>query len=122
MKKLLIGMLAAAALIAVMSYAHAQMVTYEGRWKTVYGHIDMVVVGNQVTGTYMNGQGRIAGTLGLDGRTLTGTWTETSTDNVVMGTGDIVFTLSGDGESFTGLVWHGPQSGVGGEWNGTRVR
>jgi hypothetical protein len=35
--------------------------------------------------------------------------------------GDVVFTLSPDGNSFTGRWWSGPQGGGGTQWNGTRI-
>ena len=126
MKKLCIGILVSLALVMVVAYAYAQGPSFAGKWKTTgatfHAFIDFEVRGNEVVGTYMNGQGRIAGALDLNGRTLTGTWSETSVDGVVTGSGDIVLTLSSDGNDITGRIWNGPQAGGGSEFTATRVR
>lgn len=125
MKKLCIGIIAALAFIVLVNYANAQMVSYAGKWKTTgttfQSIIDFEMRGNEVVGTYMNGQGRIAGTLDLNGRTMRGTWSETTTEGVVLGSGDIFLTLSGDGNSIDGTIWTGPQAGVGSPFTAVRI-
>jgi hypothetical protein len=52
---------------------------------------------------------------------MTGTWSETSTDGVVMASGNIELTLSGDGNSIDGTIWTGPQAGVGSPFTAARL-
>ncbi len=121
MKKLYIGIFAAFALLAVTAYADAQGLAFAGKWRTTFGIMDIEVMGNQANGTYANGDGRITGTIDLDGRTLRGTWSEPQRPDQPLSSGDVIFTLTSDDNSFYGLFWHGPQEGLGGEWIGTRI-
>jgi hypothetical protein len=75
--------------------------------------------GAQVTGTYDFNGGRIVGT--VNGRTLTGTWTEEPTRQPPDLAGDMELTLSDDGMSFTGR-WRFGSDGGWGDWTGARTQ
>jgi hypothetical protein len=71
-----------------------------------------------VTGTYEVNQGKIEGT--VQGNKLIGTWSEPPSYAPPDEAGDIEFTLSSDGNSFSGRFRYG-SSGDWGVWNGTRI-
>jgi|GEM_PF-5529437 len=125
MKKLCIGIIVSLALVTAMVSANAQGPSFAGTWETTgttfHATIDFKVWANEAAGTYMNGQGRITGMLDLQGKTLTGSWSETTGDGVVMGSGDIVLYLSGDGNNIDGTIWSGPRSGPGSPFTAVRV-
>lgn len=86
--------------------------SFAGQWNTDYGSMTLNRNGNFVTGTYPNGT--ITGTISAN--VLNGVWSDNS------GAGTLAFTLSADGNSFTG-VWTrlGGNGNAGGTWNGTRA-
>jgi hypothetical protein len=86
--------------------------SFTGTWNTDRGGAMVLVqTGANVNGTYAN-NGKISGT--LSGNTLSGTWSDDT------GLGTYSFTLSADGNSFTGN-WLQILVPGGGTWNGTRV-
>jgi hypothetical protein len=86
--------------------------SFTGTWNTDRGGTMVLVqTGVNVNGTYANG-GKISGT--LSGNTVNGTWSDDT------GLGTFSFTLSADGNSFTGN-WLQILVPGGGTWNGTRV-
>jgi hypothetical protein len=98
--------------------ASGESTPWTGTWDTIHGTMDLTQSKNQVTGTYGDA-GRITGT--VSGNTLTGTWSEPPSYQPPDGAGDFTFTLSADGNSFSGNWRYG--SGTGdwdGSWSGTR--
>jgi hypothetical protein len=96
--------------------------TFAGTWDTDYGAMTITMNGNAVNGIYY-GDGKVSGT--VTGNTLTGTWSQSPTWLPPDDAGDCTFTLSGDGNSFTGKWRYGhsddPQAAWDGEWTGTRT-
>ena len=87
---------------------------FAGQWNSDYGPMTLLQSGSSVTGTYPSYSGTITGT--VSGIVLTGNWSDTT------GTGTLIFTLSADGNSFTGIWTRRTGSGnSGGTWNGTRT-
>ncbi|MBU8881132.1 Ig-like domain-containing protein [Bacillus sp. FJAT-29790] len=89
--------------------------TWGGAWSSNYGVINFTQSGSKVTGTYSYGiiSGSISGT--VEGNTLTGTYYENSDSY-----GEIVFTMSDNGNSFNGK--YKLSNGINwGSWNGTRL-
>ena len=90
---------------------------FAGAWKTTFGTMTFARSGNQITSSYDFDGGNIRGTISGDGRTLTGTYTETSAKGL------FCFTLAADGKSFSGGCnrtsgTRNPPSGV---WSGECV-
>jgi len=87
---------------------------FAGTWKTTFGTMTFDRSGNQITSSYDFDGGNIRGIISGNGRTLTGTYTETSAK------GTFTFSLAADGKSFSGN-WNrtsgtrNPPSGV---WSG----
>lgn len=90
--------------------APASLLTWTGTWDTSYGVLTLTQNGNQVTGTYPDGT--LTGTVSAN--KLTGTFSEINSYN-----GTFVFTMSSNGQSFTG-TWHYNGDSENSEWNGTR--
>ena len=95
--------------------------TFSGTWTTKWstgGSATMTLTqsGSAVTGTYTHDSGQIQGT--VTGGVLSGTWSEAPTRQPDADAGEITFTLSADGHSFTG-AWHYGSSGATYGWNGT---
>ncbi|MBN2442599.1 MAG: transglutaminase domain-containing protein [Spirochaetales bacterium] len=91
-----------------------------GIWETEWGGTDVIRMtlkqnGNSVTGVYSYKNGKIQGKIKTaKGKTvLEGTWTQSD------GTGWFLFTLSRDGDRFTGL-WGYSKPESSGHWNGSR--
>jgi hypothetical protein len=90
--------------------------TFTGVWNTTYGEMILRQSGRRVTGTYTFGKGEIEGT--VIGDTLRFHWIERETGSA--GPGE--FTLSKDGESFSGPWGYDSQpDSPPGEWTGQRV-
>ena len=95
---------------------------WSGQWDCgVWGVLTLTQSGNQVTGTYTYQGGILTATAtGDNGNTLVGTWSEDPTHMPPKDAGDIEFTMSADGNSFTGQ-WRYDSSGAWQPWNGQRV-
>ncbi len=91
-----------------------------GTWETNWGPLTLTATGDQVSGTYGDGQGRIEGTLSAGGRRMEGTWSEPPSYEPPEHAGRVVFELSDDGDSLGGYWWYGEDE-EGGEWTGTRA-
>ncbi len=89
--------------------------SWTGEWDTNWGKMVLTQSGNRVTGTYTHDQGRIEGT--IHGNTLTGTWSESPAYAPPNDAGDIEFTMSDDGKSFSGK-WRYGSEGNWGTWEG----
>jgi hypothetical protein len=88
--------------------------TFSGTWKTAWGPVTLVQVGNKVTGSYAGRfSGRIEGE--YDGSSLRLAWIQTNGER-----GKAVFVLSPEGERFSGTWGSGASATNGGAWNGTR--
>jgi hypothetical protein len=91
---------------------------FSGQWNTDYGPMSLIQNGNSVTGTYQNIFLNVTGTIAglVSGSVLNANWSDSS------GSGSLAFTLSADGNSFTGSWKRLTGSGdSGGNWNGTRA-
>jgi hypothetical protein len=91
---------------------------WSGTWSTTYGMMHLTQTGNQVTGTYDYNNGHIVGT--VSGNVLTGTWSEAPTYSLPNHAGDIQFTISSDGKTFSGH-WRYDSSGSWTNWTGTTI-
>ena len=91
-------------LAAVLPARAAKPVSVGGTYQSSYGELDIVEMilmqdGDKVTGNYAYNNGAVEGK--LDGRTLTGRWTEDGA------AGDFELTFSRDGKSFEGWRTYG---------------
>ena len=94
---------------------------WSGTWTTDYGTMHLTQSGAVVRGDYAYANGGASVVLGwidghVDGLVLRLRWSE-STNGA--GAGDATFTLSTDGQSFTGS-WSADPNGIPGIWNGKR--
>lgn len=96
-------------LLVLLLPAAAIALDISGDWTTGYGTVTLTQSGNNITGTYYAGDGKITGS--LQGSKLPFTYRDSSD------AGSGIFTFASDGESFTG-TWQA--SGGSGEWNGWR--
>lgn len=87
---------------------------FTGTWSTAWGRVTLTQSGGTLTGDY-SGQftGRLSGDVA--GNLATLTWNQTNGEN-----GKAKFTLSADGDSFTGTWGSGSSATNGGAWNGKR--
>ncbi|MBI4920558.1 MAG: hypothetical protein HY834_02320 [Devosia nanyangense] len=97
---------------------------FGGKWTTTEGDMDLAQSGSDVTGTYVQDNGRVAGDVS-DGK-LAGYWGEDSSgvrcDTERLGTfywGRIEWTLSDDGNGFSGS-WSYCDQAPAGVWSGSR--
>lgn len=96
--------------------------TLEGKWNTDWwGVLTINISGGNVTGTYVENQGKISGTLSADGRTIKGWWSEAPSYQRPEDAGIFNITLSPDGGSISG-GWHFGEDEHEFEIKGTRVR
>ena len=84
---------------------------WTGTWETIHGHMLLVQSQDKVSGSYGGKKGTVTGTASAD--ELKGTWKES------YGSGEMEFTMSLDGNSFTGR-WRKGKSGGWQGWKGTR--
>ena len=97
--------------------------SFDGRWKTEWGTIELKVENRRVEGKYPHDSGRLVGEVSLDGITLKGKWSEGPTFAPPNDAGDFEFLLSDDGKSFKGRYWYGTRKAgdPGKVWNGTKI-
>jgi hypothetical protein len=93
-------------------------VGWSGTWDSNWGQMTLSQSGNQVTGSYAHDTGRISGT--VTGNMLSGQWSEAPSYAPPDDAGDVEFTLSADGQSFTGH-WRYDSSGAWSGWTGTKT-
>jgi hypothetical protein len=93
---------------------------WAGNWDSNWGDMALTQNGNQVTGSYTHDSGQIVGT--ISGNTLSGTWSESPSYTPPNDAGDFIFTLSADGQSFTG-DWRYDSTGSweSGGWTGNKI-
>lgn len=91
--------------------------TWEGEWDSNWGHMVLTQSGNLVTGTYTHDSGRIDAV--VSGNRLTGTWSEAPSYAPDRDAGDILFTMSADGKTFSGSWGYGSNLS-GGSWTGSK--
>ena len=93
--------------------------TWTGAWNTNWGLMNLARSGNSLTGTYAQNAGTLKGT--ISGNTCTGTWSNAPSYQPPDDAGDLILTLSANGNSLTGKFRHGSS----GNWittlSGTRV-
>ena len=92
---------------------------FVGSWDTNWGVMTCSVDGQRVSCNYTYDNGKIEATLGIDGTTMEGTWSEAPSYQPPEDGGRVTFSLSEDGNTITGHWWYG-QNGEGGPWTGTR--
>jgi hypothetical protein len=90
--------------------------SWTGTWKTTFGLMHIKQSGSQVTGSYTVscGTGAIQGT--SSNLALAGAWSQPCNNH----SGQIQFSMSADGESFTGS-WNYGNAPPASPWNGTRA-
>jgi len=99
---------------------------WAGTWDTSWGTMHLSQSAYEVTGTYTWDDGKIVGVAYVSKftgeKTLKGTWSEEPTYAPPYDAGDFEFTMSPDGNSFTGC-WRYGSSGEWEDcmWNGTRI-
>ncbi len=89
-----------------------------GTWSTNWGDMTLTQSGSTVTGTYAHDTGHITAT--VSGNYLQGTWSEAPSYAPPNDAGDVEWTLSSDGKSFTGH-WRYDSSGAWQPWTGTKT-
>ncbi len=92
---------------------------FGGAWNSAWGRIVLQFVGRKATGTFAHKNGTLEGELSVDGKTLTGWWTQAPSRQPPNAAGAFSFRLAPDGRSFSG-EWKYGRDGSGGAWNGTR--
>jgi hypothetical protein len=86
---------------------------WTGKWDTgQWGEMTLQQNGSSVTGNYEWDSGKITGT--VSGNILKGTWSESPTYQPENDAGDFEFTISSNGNSFTGRWRYGSS----GDWDG----
>ncbi len=108
--------------------------SFAGSWQDRFGNeIEFKVEGRQAVAQYknydrigshkyLNYEGRMAGKLSRDGRTLTGEWARTSVySSRIAYSGTFVFKLSRDGRTFAGTYTQSDNPGLANTWAGWRV-
>ncbi len=104
--------------IAVTVQAAAAQ-TWTGGWDTSWGTMELIQSADStVTGTYTWDQGRINGR--VKGNMLIGTWSEAPTYAPPSDAGDIEFTMSDDGTTFSGCWRYDSTGDMRCDWTGTR--
>ena len=98
----------------------AKRTVWAGQWQSTWGSVSITQNGNNISGTYEHDNGRIVGT--VIGNKIVGTWSEGPTFTAPNDAGEFEFTLSTDGNSFSGR-WRYGSSGAWQqkEWTGTRA-
>jgi hypothetical protein len=91
---------------------------WTGTWSTTFETMILTQTGNQVIGDYEHDNGHIEGT--VSGNVLTGTWYEAPTYSPPDDAGDVVLTISPDGNTFSGQ-WRYDSTGSWYGWSGTRM-
>ncbi len=89
--------------------------SWTGEWDTNWGKMVLTQNSSVVTGDYTHDKGKISGT--INGNKLIGTWAESPKYAPPNDAGDIEFTMSDDGKSFSGK-WRYGSSGSWGNWEG----
>jgi hypothetical protein len=94
---------------------------WTGKWESKeWGTMELTQTGSSVAGDYTWDQGKIDGT--VNGDVLRGTWSEAPSYAPPTDAGDFEFTLSSDGNSFTGKWRYGSSGEWEGDWTGERIR
>lgn len=90
---------------------------FSGYWHSTFGHIQIEVSGQRVSGTYNDGEveGRLEGRVSSDGTLLNGKWTEGDLS------GRLIFRLASGGNGFNGYWWK-EDSDQNGHWAAVRVQ
>jgi hypothetical protein len=92
---------------------------FAGRWETDFGTLDLHIQGTRFTGTYSPHDGHVDGVVG--GNVLMGTWRQNAADGSGASWGDFTLTLTAGGQSFTGSwTYRDDEAPGGGTWNGQR--
>ena len=94
---------------------------WTGTWdSSQWGEMKLTQNGSSVTGTYTWDEGKIEGT--VSGSTLRGTWSESPSYAPPDNAGDFEFTLSSDGNSFSGKWRYGSDGDWDGDWTADKIK
>lgn len=97
-----------------------EVLPWTGVWESgQWGTMELMQSGNTVTGVYEWDDGKIEGT--VSSNMLRGTWSESPTYAPQNDAGDFEFTLSADGNSFTGHWRYGSESDWEGDWTAEKI-
>ena len=95
-----------------------KVANWSGKWLCgQWGTLNIAQSGDVITGTYTYDNGKLKGNVG--GNMLFGTWSEAPSYSIPNDAGDVEFTMSDDGKSFTGR-WRYGFTGEWRTWNGQR--
>lgn len=98
-------------------FVNVKTFNWTGTYETNWGKMYLTQKGQIVTGTYEHDTGKI--TAKVSGYQLLGTWSESPSYKAPSDAGEIMFTLSKDGKSFSGK-WRYGNSGNWSAWTGTK--
>lgn len=103
---------------ATVSSALPPTLGLTGKWYVSPGPLVLAAEQSKVTGSYSFAGGRVEGTVSQDGKTVTGTWTQSNGHS-----GGFVLALSRDGQQVEGRRWVGENKddGPGYVWSGKRL-
>ena len=93
-----------------------KLADFAGAWQTSYGRMTLTQNGDRVSGNYDYKNGSLQGQ--VKGNVLHGRWDERTF--IITSGGEMEFTLSADGRSFTGR-WRTGSSGGWTTWTGTKL-
>ena len=93
---------------------------WSGTWKTEWGTLRLIQRGDQVTGTYSPGKGKI-GDVKVKGLELFGDWSDVPTYRPPRDAGVFQLRLDSDGKSFSGRWSYGSSGDWNKGWNGRRL-
>ncbi len=99
----------------VTAETKASIANISGVYTTDFKQLTLNQNGNEVTGTYENGNGKLRGT--LSGNKFSGTWTNSASNK----TGKFEFIFNSDFSAFTGKYGY-DSSDPSKRWNGTRIK
>lgn len=100
------------------THENISLANWSGVWSTNWGRMELQQVGDRVTGHYTHDRGRINAK--IVGNQLIGKWSEADTYHPPNDAGDIEFTLSSDGRSFTGKWRYGSSGSWSDGWTGEK--
>lgn len=107
------------AFVVTLSVAESSEMDVSGKWETSQGTMVLKQKGKSIEGTYEHDQGYIK--LTISGKILKGRWSERPTYEAPDDAGEVEFTLSDDGESFSGRWRYGATGTWQDGWTGKYV-
>jgi len=93
--------------------------SFTGSWNSSFGVVTLFQKGDKVAGSYTHDKGKIAGT--VNNNVFTGTWAESPSYLPPKDSGEVEFTLSSDGKTWSGKWRYGSSGAWKTDWTGTRI-